>query len=319
MMVKAGGNRTAAVRGGVESARLLRSRGTGRHIGVFIAPALIVYLLIIVAPAAGTLWISFTKWKGIGDDAVYVGADNYTRLWSNDTFRGSFGRTLTILVAGGVVVFLCAFIFTMLLREMRAKRFIRAVIFFPNVVPPVALAIAWGVLLAPRNGLLNEALDTVGLSFATRTWLSPDLLFPSIVAGLVWIYTGLLTTILMAGVDRIPAYYYEAADLEGASARQKFLRVTLPLTWDVLSVAAVLWVILAIKTFEFIYAFGGSGTDPSASSWTLPVHVYVIALGNRSPILALGEGSAIAVVMVALVGILIVLTRRVMRRAVVEF
>ena len=296
-----------------------RRTGVRRHVGIFIAPALTVYLLIVIAPAVGTLWISFTKWKGIGDDAQYVGIDNYEQLWRNDTFRGSFGRTLTLLIAGGFVVFVFAFIFTMLLREMRTRKFIRAILFFPNIVPPVALAIAWGVLLAPRNGLLNGFLELVGLSSATRTWLGPDLLFPSIIAGLVWIYTGFFVTILMAGVDRIPAYYYEAADLEGASPRQKLTHVTIPLTWDVLSVAAVLWVITAIKTFEFIYAFGGSGTDPSASSWTLPVHVYVVALGNRSPILALGQGSAIAVVMVALVGVLIVLTRRVMRRAVVEF
>ena len=296
-----------------------RRKGVRHHAGIFIAPALTVYLLIVIAPAVGTLWISFRKWKGIGDDAQYVGIDNYEHLWRNDTFRGSFGRTLKLLIAGGFVVFVFAFIFTMLLREMRTRKFIRAILFFPNLVPPVALAIAWGVLLAPRNGLLNGFLELVGLSSATRTWLGPDLLFPSIIAGLVWIYTGFFVTILMAGVDRIPAYYYEAADLEGASPRQKLTHVTIPLTWDVLSVAAVLWVITAIKTFEFIYAFGGSGTDPSASSWTLPVHVYVVALGNRSPILALGQGSAIAVVMVALVGVLIVLTRRVMRRAVVEF
>ncbi len=301
------------------SAKLSRHTGVRRHAAIFVAPALAVYLLIVIAPSIGTLWISFTKWKGIGDEAEFVGIDNYQQLWRNDTFRGSFGRTLTLLVAGGFVVFVFAFIFTMLLREMRSKKLIRAIVFFPNVVPPVALAIAWGVLLAPRNGLLNGFLELVGLSSQTRTWLGPDLLFRSIIAGLVWIYTGFFVTILMAGVDRIPAYYYEAAELEGASARQKFTRVTIPLTWDVLSVAAVLWVILAIKTFEFIYAFGGSGTDPSASSWTLPVHVYVVALGNRSPILALGQGSAIAVVMVALVGALIFLTRRVMRRAVVEF
>ena len=317
-MAKAGTN-TVPKRVSPDSARGALRGKSGRLAGAFIAPALAIYLLIIVAPAVGTLWISFTKWKGIGDEARWVGIDNYSQLWRNDVFRDSFERTLLVLVAGGMAVFVCGFIFAMLLREMRAKRFIRAVIFFPNVVPPVALAIAWGVLLAPRNGLLNGSLEAVGLSALTRTWLAPDLMFTSIIVGLVWIYTGLFTTILMAGVDRIPAYYYEAADLEGASPRQKLTRVTIPLTWDVLSVAAVLWVIVAIKTFEFIYALGGAGTDPSVASWTLPVHLYVVALGNRSPIYALGQGSAIAVMMVALVGVLIVLTRRVMRRAVVEF
>ncbi|MCY4632732.1 MAG: sugar ABC transporter permease [bacterium] len=294
-------------------------RGVGRRAGAFIAPALAIYLLIIVAPTVATVWISLTEWKGIGDDPQYVGLGNYRHLWGDDTFRGSFMRTLGILLAGGAIVFFCSFVFTTFLREMRAKKFIRAVVFFPNVVPPVAIAIAWAVMLAPRSGLLNGFLETIGLDLLTRTWLGPDIIFRSIIAGLVWIYTGFFITILMAGVDRIPHYYYEAAELEGASPRQKFSKVTIPLTWDVLSVSAVLWVIVAIKTFEFIYAFGGSGTDPTSTSWTLPVHVYVVALGNRTPILALGQGSAIAVVMVALVGVLIILLRRIMRRAVVEF
>jgi len=294
-------------------------RHDGRRAGAFIAPALAIYLAIIMAPTVATVWISFTEWRGIGDSPEFVGLENYRHLLKSDTFWGSFNRTLAILIAGGLVVFFFSFVFTMLLREMRAKRFIRAVLFFPNIVPPVALAIAWGVLLAPRNGLLNGFLEAIGLESATRTWLAPDLIFRSVIAGLVWIYTGFFITILMAGVDRIPKHFYEAADLEGATPRQKLFRVTLPLTWDVLSVAAVLWVITAIKTFEFIYAFGGSGTDPSISTWTLPVQVYAVALGNRSPIFALGQGSAIAVIMLALVGVLVVLVRRIMRRRGVEF
>ncbi|MCY4162790.1 MAG: sugar ABC transporter permease [bacterium] len=294
-------------------------RHDGRRAATFIAPALTIYLLIIMAPTVATVWISFTEWRGIGDSPEFVGLDNYRHLFRSDTFWGSFNRTLGILAVGGLLVFFFSFLFTMLLREMRAKKFLRAVLFFPNVVPPVALAIAWGVLLAPRNGLLNGFLEAIGLDFATRTWLAPDIIFRSVIAGLVWIYTGFFVTILMAGVDRIPKHFYEAADLEGASSRQKLFRVTLPLTWDVLSVAAVLWVITAIKTFEFIYAFGGSGTDPSIATWTLPVQVYAVALGNRSPIFALGQGSAIAVVMVVLVGFLVVLIRRIMHRRVVEF
>ncbi len=290
-----------------------------RRAGAFIAPALLVYLAIIMAPTVATVWISFTEWRGVGDSPEFVGLNNYRDLINSDTFRGSFNRTLTVLVVGGLAVFFFAFLFTMLLREMRARRFIRAAVFFPNIVPPVALAIAWGVLLAPRNGLLNGFLETIGLEGVTRAWLAPDLIFRSIVAGLVWIYTGFFITILMAGVDRIPRHFYEAAELEGANSRQKLFKVTLPLTWDVLSVAAVLWVITSIKTFEFIYAFGGSGTDPSATTWTLPVQIYVVALGSRSPILALGQGSAIAVVMVGLVGVLILLTRRIMHRRGVEF
>lgn len=294
-------------------------RRHGRRAGAFIAPALVIYLVIILAPTVATLWFSFTEWRGIGDSPKFVGVDNYRQLLKSETFWGSFNRTLAVLVAGGLLIFFFSFVFTMLLREMRAKKFVRAILFFPNIVPPVALAIAWAVLLAPRNGLLNGFLETIGLDALTRTWLGPGVIFRAVIAGLVWIYTGFFVTILMAGVDRIPKHFYEAADLEGATARQKLFRVTLPLTWDVVSVAAVLWVITSIKTFEFIFAFGGSGTEPSVATWTLPVQLYAVAFASRTPIFALGLGSAIAVVMLVLVAVLVALVRRITRRRGVEF
>ena len=96
-MVKAG-SKMVPRRGRLDPARVVLRGRTGRLAGAFIAPALTIYLLIIVAPAIGTLWISFTKWKGIGDEAKWVGTDNYLQLWRNDVFRDSFERTLLVLV-----------------------------------------------------------------------------------------------------------------------------------------------------------------------------------------------------------------------------
>jgi len=140
-----------------------------------------------------------------------------------------------------------------------------------------------------------------------------------VMAGLIWINVGFFATILLSAVDRIPAPYYEASAIEGASEFQKFIYVTLPMTWDVLSIAAVLWVISAIKVFEFIYAFGATSGAPPTSLWTSAIFMYMVTLGNRSPIYKLGYGSAIAVAMVVLTAVLVLLIRRVLRREAIEF
>jgi raffinose/stachyose/melibiose transport system permease protein len=91
------------------------------------------------------------------------------------------------------------------------------------------------------------------------------------------------------------------------------------MSWNVVAVASILWVISAIKVFDFIWALTAVGVDPPTTVWTQSVQMYLTALGGRTPTFDLGYGSAIAVTMVVLVGIFVVLLRRLMRREVGEF
>jgi raffinose/stachyose/melibiose transport system permease protein len=285
---------------------------------LFIAPALLFYLILMLVPTVGSVWISLHEWKGIGDTPSWVGLGNYSALLNDSAFRTSMGNTLFILVIGGFFVFSFSLVFTAILKDARNKAFLRAVIFFPILLPPVAVAIVFGVMLAP-NGLINGLLEAVGLESWQVVWLSPNLIFKSITAGVVWIHVGFIATILLAGVDRIPRSLYEAAEIDGATLFQQFRYITLPLIWDVVGIVAILWIIVSIKIFEFVYSLAGSGTDPSVASWTLGVHMYLVALAARSPVFALGTGSAIATIMLILVAVAVVIVRRIFRRDVVYF
>lgn len=287
-------------------------------IAIFLLPALVFYGVFFVFPVLSSFYLSFTSWDGLGPMS-FVGLSNYTGLLGDGTFWLSFGNTLRVLFIVGISVFLASFVLMTILREMRGRMFIRAVVFFPNIVAPVVLAIAWGFILNPQTGFVNTTLAAVGLGNLQQTWLGPDLIMQSIMVALAWIYAGFFATILLSAVDRIPASYYEACDVEGASRLQKFRHVTLPMSWDIVSIAAVLWVITAIKVFEFIYAFGAVSGSPPTESWTLGIHLYMLTLGNRSPIYEIGYGSAIAVVMVLLSAFLVFLVLRFMRREPIDF
>lgn len=281
-------------------------------------PALLVYVLFLVAPALYGVYISFTSWSGRGDAPVWVGLANYVSLTGDAMFRRAFINTLAILVVSGLGIFAATFLIASVLREVRWSRPALSIIFFPYLLSPIAVGIALSLLLAP-NGLFNAGLRGVGLSALAKMWLTPDLIFQVILVGLVWVSVGFYLTLMMSAIGRIPRYYYEAAELDGAGRLSTFFNVTLPMTWDVVSVAAVLWCINAIKVFEFIYGFTGSGSAPAPQARTLTIAQFLTTTGGQNPQYELGLGSAMAVVMVALISVFVVAVRRLMHRDALEF
>ncbi|WP_116200166.1 carbohydrate ABC transporter permease [Amycolatopsis circi] len=286
----------------------------------FAAPALALYLAFLVLPTIATVVLSFTSWSGAGDTPRPQGVGNYVRMWQSDSFRYAFGNTLIYVFLGGIGTFLLAFLFTMVLRDMRGGKVVRAILFFPNIVAPVALGMFLGFVFKyqpGKQGLANYALEHLGADAAK--FLAPENVTGVVTASLIWASSGFYITILMAAVDQIPPYLYEDADLGGASPWQKFRSITLPLTWDVVGVAGVLWTINALKIFELVFVLAGPGTyAPPNQAWTLGIYVFDRTFGsNGTP--DFGAACACAVAMIALVSILVVLLRRLMRRDAIQF
>ena len=194
----------------------------------------------------------------------------------------------------------------------------RSVIFFPHLVNALVFGTLAGFLFNP-GGLVNTLLQPFGVT-EPPAWLARENIFGLIMLTMVLVNTGYYTTILMAGVDRIPAHLYEDCALAGANAWQRLRHLILPLTWDVFGTCAVLWTISSVKIFEIIWIFGGSSGSgiPPTSTWTTAVYTYVTAFSGQS-VPAYGAATASALVSLALVSILVVLLRKVMHREAVEF
>lgn len=283
----------------------------------FVGPAFLLYTFLFVVPTGAAVWISLHKWSGSGP-MTFVGLKNYVLLTQDDLFLRSFGNTLLLLFVVGAAIFIIAFLLTLVLRDMTGKKVARSVIFFPHLINALVFGILAGFIFNP-GGLVNTLLKPLGVTEPPR-WLAEENLFPLIMATMIWVTTGYFTTILMAGVDRIPAYYYEDCALAGASAFQRLRYLILPLTWDVFGTCAVLWTISSVKIFEIIWIFGGSSGAgvPPTSTWTAAVYTYVTAFSGTS-IPAYGAATASAVLSLLMVSILVVLLRRAMRRDPIEF
>jgi raffinose/stachyose/melibiose transport system permease protein len=284
-----------------------------------VLPALLVYLLLFVAPALYSVWVSLTQWRGSGDPQIFVGIRNYVRLWNDDVFRQSFVNSLSIVFVAGAGVFLVALVVSSLLRELKHAQLIQTILFFPYMLSPIAVGVALALVFVP-DGLLNSSLRAVGLGVLAQPWLTPDLAFKAVIVGLVWLSSGFYILLMLSAIGRIPKYYYEQAELDGASRFQTFRHVTLPMTWDVLTVAVVLWMIGAVRVFEFVYGFiGGGSALPPPQVRTIAVEQFLATTGGPAPQYDMGIGSAMGVVMVVLILIFVVATRRIMRREALEF
>ncbi len=301
--------------GGTPAAHVARRK---RLFWPFLIPTLVLYGVFLIAPTIATVVLSFSSWKGAGDTPEFNGLKQYGQIFADEGFQHAFTNTLIYIALGGIGTFVLAFLFTMVLRDMRGNRMVRAILFFPNIVAPVALGMFFGVVYRyqpGRQGLANFLLESIGIK--GQKFLDADTVTWVVLGSIIWASSGFYITILMAAVDRIPPYLYEDASIAGASPWQKFRNITLPLTWDVVGIAGVLWTINAVKIFELVFVMAGSGTyAPPIHTWTLGIFVFDRSFGDTP---AYGTACACAVVMIALVSVFVVALRRLLRREAIQF
>ncbi len=284
-----------------------------------LGPAFLFYAFLFVYPSISAFRISLFDWSGFTPDMQFIGLANFIELFQDRHFwtvvmRNSF----FIILFAGIGVFGLSLLFSnALTSKIKGKRFLRSAIFFPNVVNPIALAVLWSFIYNRQWGLLNSIIGVFG--FEAQTWTSTDRLFWALLVALIWIYVGFFTVILVAALDRIPFDMIEAALVEGATKWQIFVKIKLPLIWDVFTTAVILWGIMAVKEFSFLYSWGGGFGMPQEGQQNLAVYMYVTAFGRRVSVYRMGYATAMGVIMLFMVIFIVFVARKVMRRDSVQY
>lgn len=287
----------------------------------FLIPLLVVYGAFFLYPAAKALYISLFDWNGFTSNMTFVGLGNFKELLGDSSFWSvAVANSVRILFVGGLLVFVIAFVICGLLTtKIRGKKLMRAIIFFPSIISPVAISILWSSIFNSNWGLLNGFLKALHLDSLIQVWTAPGNLKWAIIVVLAWVYSGFYCVILLAALDRIPQSHIEAAKLAGANEIQIFFKIKLPMIKDVLATAMTLWCIDAIKQFGILYAWGGGTTIPSADVTNLAVKMYMTAFGRRITIYRMGYATAMGVVMFAFVAITVGLISKLMRSDPFEY
>jgi multiple sugar transport system permease protein len=243
--------------------------------GLFFAgPALAAIGVFFVLPVAAALVLSLTDFDlyAVADLGAlrFVGLANYVRLLGDPSFWNALGNTLYFAAVGGTLSVAASLGGALLLEAplARARGVFRTIYFLPVVTTLVAVAIVWRFLYHPRIGLLNRALEAVGLPGAD--WLGdPAWAMPAIIALTVWKNFGWNLVIFAAGLQAIPARLYEAARLDGASGWQQLRHVTLPLLLPTTSFVVLMTAIGSLQLFAEPYVMTQGGPGDATRSLVL--------------------------------------------------
>lgn len=262
---------------------------------LYLLPALVVYGTFLLFPVFRTAQFSTFEWSGFGP-ATFVGLRNYLDLAGDSRFLAALGHAFTLIIFYSLLPLALGLILAAILRRGQVKGMgvFRVLIFMPQVIALVVVAVAWRQIYTP-NGTLNQMLGLVGIHSDTGWLGEPSLaLFAVGVIGF-WLETGLVMLLLLAGMNRIPNELYEASRLDGAGPVSEFFGVTLPAVRGEITTALVLTIIAALKTFDLVYMTTGGG--PGSATTVPSYEVYNRAFQLKE----VGSASAVAIVLTVLV------------------
>lgn len=224
----------------------------------FYLPAAIVFGIFFVAPTLFAFYFSLTRWTLF--DATFIGLENYQRFFRDPQLSSGLRNTVFYaIMTSGLKVIISLPLAMLLTSRLWLKDLLRAIIFFPVLVSAVAVGITFSVMMQPSTGLINTALESLGLG--TPDWLgNPGMALFSVALVDVWRGLGIATVIFIAGILSIPTEYFEAAQLEGG-AWVKFRYVILPLARNAAFTVILLSFIGGLRTFDLIWTMtrGGPG------------------------------------------------------------
>jgi raffinose/stachyose/melibiose transport system permease protein len=225
----------------------------------FVVPAAAVYTALFLIPTVASFWFSLTRWDLT--TASYIGLDNFRQFFSEPFLVQGLVNTLIYAVLTSGTKTIAGLLLAVLLTSgLFAQGFLRTVIFFPVLVSTIGVGLTFTELMHPTKGVINVALEAIGID--GPGWLTnPSLALISVAMVDVWKGVGLATLIYIAGLASIVPDYYEAARIDGATRRQMFWRITVPLVRPATITVITLSLIGGLRSFDLIWAMtrGGPG------------------------------------------------------------
>ena len=271
----------------------------------------LVYFIFYIIPILMGVFYSFTHWNIFS--ATYCGLYNYKSILTNTMLRLSIKNTFVFaILASFFKVFLGLILAIFLNRKIVAKNFLRTIYFSPAVINNVAVAMIFTAILNPSRGILNVFLRYLGLDFLAQNWLTDSQIALFSVIGIeVWKWSGFCMVIFIAGLQSISSEYYEAAYIDGANSWKRFRYITFPLIMPSFNNVVIINIISGLKVFDIIYVTTRGG--PGRVTNVVNIMVFEAFGSGRY-----GEATAGNVLLSIMVGIVVAISYRILRKNEVE-
>lgn len=281
---------------------------------LFILPAFIVYTILTVIPLVQTLGLSFTNWDGYSMSHLsFTGLKNFRLVFADRSMKNALLNTCFYSIVFPLVTTVFAIPLSQVLNSgMKTKNLQRAVFFFPSVPSAIILGYLWAYILSPTgNGLLNKLLGLFGIH--PVMWLAvPKWAMFSVLLVNLWSVVGWHACIYLAQLQSIPTEYYEAANVDGATAWQKFRYITFPMLASAMTVSVMLLLLNSMKLYDLPFALtsGGPGTS------TTLVSQIIIKTGFVEK--SYGKATAMSAIFFVFIAVISVIQLKLMKKREVE-
>jgi raffinose/stachyose/melibiose transport system permease protein len=269
-----------------------RLPGKWLTIGLFLLPALALYLVFVIVPIIQAAHFSLFKWNGLGPLEDFVGLKNYQVALASDVFWTAVSNNVLIIVLSLLIQIPFSLGLAILLnRRFPGRAIFRLLFFVPYVLSEAITGIVFSLLLQP-DALFDAGLKTVGLEGLVQEWLgNTDVVMLTMFVIITWKYFGFHMILLLAGLQGIPREIEEAALIDGAGRWEAFRYVTLPLIGPTLRVSIFLSIIGALQLFDLVWVTTAGG--PLNASTTMAVNMFKTGFVKQQ----MGYGSALAVLL----------------------
>ena len=265
----------------------------------FLAPAVIIFLIVFLYPIIRTIMMSMYKIESVTDTMewwTFVGLGNYQKLFTTAIFKTAMMNILKIWALGGIIVLSVSLLFGVILTSgIRGKKFFRAIIYLPNIVSAVALATMWlQYVYSSKFGLLKGVLDSLGLHKLAKTpWLDSDHKF--------W------------------ALLFEAATIDGANKPQQFRYMTVPLLKGVFKTNITMWTVSTAAFFVWSQLFSTVTADKATIVPVQYMYMHTFGAGNAVTERNAGYGAAIGIILCVCVVIVFSICNKLIKDDDLEF
>lgn len=292
-------NVTRVTLGGMPRLRRWKESGTGFAL-LMLAPAIIVVVFVLLYPTFVAFQSSFYKIPTITRQEIFVGLRNYEKLLTRPDLAMALQRSIVWTIGAIGTQMVAGIALALVLhKQVRGRNFVRGLVLFPYLVPSIVAVLVWRWIFSDTVGVANYLLvDVFKLSAHPVPWFNPGWVMVAVVIMSLWKYLPYWALFILARLQTMPLELHEAAQIDGASAWQRFRYITLPWIMPVIVVLLVLRSIWAFNEYDMVYLPAGGG--PLSETTTIPVLIRRIAWEEND----MGYAAAVAMAMLVLVALL---------------
>lgn len=291
-----------------------KKKGFDKVAFMFIAPAFIFFTLFLIVPTISSVYYSFTSWDGISPDVKFIGLANYREIFTSARFGNALKNTVILTVFISLFENFFALVLALMVDHIRwGKNFFRSAFYIPVLISGIVSGFIWKIMYNYNFGSINSILNSIGLGQFRQDWLgNTSLTLIMIGVVLVWKGAGYYMIIYLASLQSVSTDLIEAAQIDGASAWQRFKSITVPMISGAFTINFTLSLINGLKVFDQINVMTDGG--PGFTSETLVYLLYKVGFNEGRQ----GFGTAVGIMLLFIIIVLNTLQQKFLRSREVQ-